>query len=239
MLKILGDFYRRVKENLASLLIIYSPIILILVVIELQQYIPISELTRDTVDLVRGNIYTGLISDIGIYLWFCSASICFLGALILRHNDHKQRQAIFLVILGTFILWLGIDDRLLVHDKLIDGGEVIYAVYALAAMYFVYNYWDLLMASAYEQFFIALAFLAGSTFVDAIKDLIRLFEQEVIYERIGEFFGTSYDVVYQNAYLLEDGLKLMGIVGLSVFCAMFVYQEIVPEVVEKNVQQNA
>ena len=150
----------QLKHNRTSLLIVYLPLLILLAALALQTSVKISHLTEDTVFVLDGEVYVGIISDVSIYLWVAATSICFIGGTVLGVSEHKHQERNFLYVMGCFTLFLTVDDRILLHDHLIDGGEAIYAVYVLFMIVALYHFRSLLSSDYSVLLFLAL-FLLG------------------------------------------------------------------------------
>ncbi len=60
---------------------------------------------------------TGLMSNIGVLIWCAAAAVCGFCGATLRGVPGKADLSTFLLILGGFNAWLGMDDLLVLHEE--------------------------------------------------------------------------------------------------------------------------
>lgn len=165
--------------------------------------VTIPELTRDTADVAGVPFYTGAISNLGIVFWIITASVCLLTAEVLPKGATPKGEVSFVRASGYMTAVLGADDLFMVHDAvgpryLGISSEWIYGVYVVVICLILVRYRAVIMRNDYVLLVASLAFLAASLGVDVIHDL-KLFE------------GGLASIGLR--FLLEDGLKLLGIGG--------------------------
>lgn len=161
--------------------------------------IPIGRLTRDPTAIVGVPLYTGFLSQIGIFFWSASVAICMFSAKVLprRHPDSLKIRR-FLFISGLLTLVLGLDDAFLLHEELFPyfgiPQIVVLVSYAGFVLFYLIKFYSIILKTEYILLVMALVFFGISMTLDL-------------------FHPSGID-----PYLFEDGAKLLGIVSwLSYF----------------------
>ena len=157
--------------------------------------IPIGRLTRDPTAIVGVPLYTGFLSQIGIFFWSASTAVCIFSAKVLsRHPDSLEIKR-FLFVSGLLTLVLGLDDVFLLHEDFFPSfgvpEKVVFVSYAGIVLFYLVRFYSIILNTNY--------ILLGMALV---------------------FFGVSItlDLFSHGSYLFEDGAKLVGIVSwLSYF----------------------
>ena len=177
-------------------------LLVVAVFVSVRTEVSIAQLMRDTASFAGLPPYTGALSTLGFLLWCASATVCFFAASLLREREGTERAARFLTLSGMLTAVLMLDDAYQLHENAGQIGvpaNVIVLSYALAAAALFWTYRDIVRAS--EP---VLLVLAGVLFVLAIGADI-LHDLELL-----SIFGPDSTAI---AVLMEDGLKLLGIVG--------------------------
>lgn len=186
---------------LFTILVIYFDLVVLssVYVLGSVKQIPLGELTRDAGN-ITGQIFIGILSNLGIILWSVSATVCFLGAILLNKQPFKQR---FLFFSGLLTSVLAIDDAFLLHDGIIPRLFHIhewpcYVGYILIfALYITFFISDILSKTDYPILGLAFIFFGVSIVFDV-------------------FFETFPSAEVEP--FIEDGLKFIGI---SLWCYYF------------------
>jgi hypothetical protein len=98
--------------------VLFSSIFICFIIfLHVEKNITYAQLTRDPVSFAAVPIYTGFLSQIGVFFWACTAAICFFSSKILSIKNGDREIVKFLYISGFLTLILGIDDLLLLHEK--------------------------------------------------------------------------------------------------------------------------
>ncbi len=130
-------------------------------------------------------LYTGGILFLGLFLWSASASIVFMGAVLL-HNS--SRQSWFLVSAGIFTTMIALDDAFQLHNAISDHLPIpeilLYIAYfLLISGFLLYFFREILFETDFPLLAAALLFMGIS---------------------------ILFKVGAEN-YLLEGGFKISGI----------------------------
>lgn len=172
--------------------------------------IPVGNFTRDPIAILRGNPFTGVISNIGILFWCSTAAICIF---VSKSYPDRKEFSLFLLFSGLFTFILLLDDLFQLHEKVDTYFHVheytAYVVYfILISIYFV-KFGKIILSTEYMVLFIACCFLSLSVLADMLLS----------------YFITQRDI----KFLIEDGFKLFGIVTWFIYfirTSFFYMQEI-------------
>jgi hypothetical protein len=159
---------------------------------------PFGNFSRDPTDVLNGAFFIGALSSLGVLLWWTAATAAGLAGWIAR----RERIGLALLAAAAFTASLALDDLFLIHEIAAPDAGVpelsIYAAYAVAAAVFAWRFGAVVVrATPWPLLALACALLAADVAVDV---------------------GTRV-LLDRQIYALEDGLKLLGIVG---WCAYFV-----------------
>jgi hypothetical protein len=190
----------------------YLPALLIVAVTALQPGIPPRVLFEDPAGLVQVPFYVGLLSNTGAAIWAATAAICLFTSAVLKRAGGDRRLARFFLASGLLTGYMMWDDLIMFHERLfpvylsITEG-VPKAILLVAILAFLFFHRATILRSQYALLGLSLAFLGLSFTVDvsSIQDLMRQ------YTPIG----------VQSSYLIEDGSKLVGIVGWFAYFILF------------------
>ncbi len=81
-------------------------------------------LTRDPNTILKGHVYTGMISNLGIFLWSASATVCLITAGLLHKMKNNSSGKILMLFAGLLALLMGLDDAFQMHEKMFN--DIIY-----------------------------------------------------------------------------------------------------------------
>lgn len=180
-------------KGAAAVLLIAALVMSAAFVVQFKEGIPLGDLTRDPVSVAGVPLYVGFVSQLGIVLWSATAACCFLAALIVARQGLDIRWRNFFLGAAGLSLMLGLDDLYLLHEVFFPyfgiPELVVFGVYGLLVAVFLGRYLSLLLRSDFLLLAMAFGFLGLSVLAD-------LFDVELI-----------------EPYLLEDTLKLIGILG--------------------------
>jgi hypothetical protein len=192
-----------VHRSFYFLLKLYLPVFLILVgiaVVSEVNDISTGDLTRDPTAIFRASPFIGLLSNLGILAWCASVAIVTFTASFLRTRTDRKAEEIFFWASAGLTLVLLVDDLFRLHDFIFPfilhiRQEAFYVLYIFFALAYLWFYWKMVIASRLAGFMmLAFVFWGLAVVLDA------LFET-----------GQSWH------FLVEDGLKFLGIFSWSVF----------------------
>jgi hypothetical protein len=157
------------------------------------------ELSRDVATTARVHALTGLQSNLGVLLWWSGASVAlFAGLLRWPAGDDCGRMLLWF---GALTAMLAADDLLLFHEAIAPaylglGEKAVLLGYGVVAAAILLRFRRTILAGpALPTLVMAFALLASSVLVDAVQDR----------------WQSPWRV------LVEDGFKLLGIVGWSAY----------------------
>ena len=165
----------------------------------LQTIIPPEQLTKDTIAITGGKFYHGLLSNIGLFLWGATTTICFFSYIILKKSVYQTKRKFILGgALLSFILLL--DDFLLLHELVSPrylglSENYLFLTYFLLLLSFNLYFLREIVAAQVLFIFFAFTFFALSVICDKILPQ------------------------YGRIVIIEDGFKFLGIVGWFSFFA--------------------
>lgn len=207
--------------NIGSWQIIFTfvPSLLILLAVFLAKIffnINISVLMRDPAYIAGHSPLTGIVSNLGGIIWFCSATICLFSAVVL-YGYKSKNIFVFFLCSGLLSLYLGLDDFFMFHEYLASrylGIRENYILLSIGILVIAYlaRFWKLVLSMEYRFFLLSLVFLCASVFIDVIPkslvvsygDWILLYEDGCKFLGIASwlsyFFGISYTII-RNSFL--------------------------------------
>ncbi len=187
-------------------------LLLLVVVARLAWHIPVGDLTRDPATVAGTHPFVGWLSNVGVLGWCATASICLFTASVLRRRDHRPDTARFLLAAGLFTLLMLIDDQFLLHDevfpKYLGVSETLwYLFYAVAFAGLIVVFHEQIQRSNYGLLCVSVACLGLSVAFDVVS-------------------GFTW---VTGLFLLEDGFKLLGIVGWALYFGSVCYRSLAEE----------
>jgi hypothetical protein len=165
------------------------------VVLRVTVGVPIGALTRDRVHFMGGPFYTGAYSTLGLLLWASTAAVCFFTVAVMtlqgapRGGRHRQ----MFVGAATLSLLLLADDMLMLHELVVPRylglpADATIGALGVAGLLFTIRFRREILQRLPLLFIATIACFAGAVLFDLLP-------------------------VAKAQYLVEDGLKLLGIAG--------------------------
>jgi len=188
-----------------QILVIYFMAISILIaiaVVSVEFHIKIPTFTRDVTAIANIALYSGFLSNLGIYLWCVSASASFFAAMVLRDiNQTKNFSFLFSsALLSTYLMF---DDAFQFHETLADklfgisNDKVVTAILGIAVFVYLKSFINVILKTKYISLLLAFAFLSLSVVSDTILE--------------------PWSQLGQWEYFIEDGAKWIGIVSWCIY----------------------
>ncbi|MBK7896373.1 MAG: hypothetical protein WAS33_04700 [Candidatus Promineifilaceae bacterium] len=203
----LTNLYKQLNQHLTAAVTLYFFAFSLLLMVYIAGRfvgIPPANLLRDTSSLAEVAPWIGLVSNVGALLWCAAVTVCFAGtAVATQQNDLLNRR--FFLASGLLTAFLLVDDFFVLHESFRDylgfPEKAFYAFYLIFfSLYFV-KYGRYILKTDFLFLALGLAFLGASFGLDNIQEII-----------------INYAPI--DYYLLEDGLKLLGIVNWFGFFAI-------------------
>ncbi|MCA9918629.1 MAG: hypothetical protein KC445_11795 [Anaerolineales bacterium] len=203
----------QVAQHLTAVIILYAfAFVLLLMVYVAGRFmgIPPANLLRDTSSLAEVAPWTGFVSNVGVLLWCATMTICFAGTAVATQQNDLLNYRFFLAS-GLLTAFLMVDDFFVLHESFRDylgfPEKAFYAFYLVFFGLYLVRYGRYILTTDYLFLALAFAFLGVSFGLDNFQEMIT------------DFVPVDY-------YLLEDGLKLLGIVSWFGFFAVHFKQHI-------------
>jgi hypothetical protein len=164
-------------------------------------------LLRDMAQTAGVHPFTGLVSNLGAFLWCSAAAICAFASAA-RYRAGHMAEGRFFLFAGLLSAALWIDDFFMIHDYMLPsalGGiipfrvELVFLIpLGLAFAAFVVGYRRELLRTRYGILVAAVVLLGGSVVIDLFSDWLTT--------HLGPW-----------RILAEDGFKWMGIVCWALY----------------------
>lgn len=146
--------------------------------------VPVDELTKDPIIFGEGMaVYTGFLSQTGIFFWSGAASVCLFCGSILPREMLESGFARFLTVSGAFTLFLGLDDAFLLHETLLPRfgipQNLVLIVYLVFTLSYLFVFRQLILSTRYRLLAVALGAFAISLALDVTEPfdyLLTFFE---------------------------------------------------------------
>jgi hypothetical protein len=160
--------------------------------------VPLSHFTRDPVTTLRGHVYTGVQSHVGVLVWWAAAAVSFFAAVVVKRARHESEQAAFLVWSAVITSVLALDDLFLFHEQLAPKylrvhQKLVIVAYGFALIAYLVEFRRTILGTEY-------ALLAAALVLFALSSLVDFFE---------DHWRSGWRI------FVEDGFKLLGIVSWS------------------------
>lgn len=214
----LGGFWGSTPEALAipagipmsfnttrTILAIYVLAISVLLAIaaaEVVLQIPIPMFTKDVTAIAEIHPLSGILSNIGIYLWCISATASFFAAMVLRVLG-RTKIVSFLFNSAFLSTYLMLDDAFLFHEFMAPeflgiSENLAIMTLGIAVLVYVKSFLPVILKTDRIVFIAALTFLSSSVALDFI-------------------LKTWFQQIGQWEFLIEDGAKWLGIVSWCIY----------------------
>jgi len=148
----------------------------------------IMEILRDPAQQSGESSFRGFLSNIGIWLWVCSAAISYFFVLTSETIIKKNFKGLF-ILTGTLSMLLAVDDFFMIHDRYVSQ-KICYLVYAIFIGFLFIRHFKMIIEIAGFAFLLAGVLLASSIITDLIQSKIPL--------------------DYQYTQIIEEGFKFIG-----------------------------
>ncbi len=160
--------------------------------------------------------YTGSLSQLGILLWCATATTIWLTCFVLGGGaDERRETRRFLLLSGTFVTVLMLDDLYLVHEEVMKRylhvpEALPLAGYALLGVVFLWSSRSEILRGEYGLFLLALGLLGVSDLCDFVPD--------ALYEGVRG--------MQKLETLIEEGSKLLGIATWLAFYVRYASRQV-------------
>jgi hypothetical protein len=161
------------------------------------KHVPLGNLTRDPANTLEYPWYFGAVSYFGVLMWCATASLCLFSSIVMSGSPTFEEPRKFLLAAGLLSAALLFDDLFLFHEivfpeKLHIPELLLYAVYGASVLLILVFFRTTIARTDYLILIAAGAFLGLSEIADTL---------------------TNFSEDTSAKFLIEDGLKFMGIVN--------------------------
>ena len=191
---------------------IYTAIIasqlILLAAVAIQTSVPLERLFRDTIAVAEEypgccSVYDGMISNLGILLWWATASIAAFAALTMASLSGRRYDVVALAMAAVFSAWLAMDDLFMLHESVFPivgwTQPMTYALYGVLVAAYIALSWRVVLVAAPLLLLLAIGMLGASVSVDILAD-----------QNLGAI-SIWLDENPRTELLLDDGFKFLGI----------------------------
>lgn len=157
--------------------------------------VPLYLATRDPAAVAEINPFIGVASYFGVLFWAAAATLCLFSAYLIQAKE----LSVFFGLAGALSLLLLFDDLFLLHETIFFTylhlpEKVVFASYGCFLLIWLLRFRETILSTNFVVLGLSLFFFASSLLVDAFQESLQ------VYLKGARIF-------------LEDGLKLLGIVG--------------------------
>jgi hypothetical protein len=124
----------------------------------------LKDIVRDPAQQTGQSSFLGFISNVGVWLWVCSGTLCLFSAGIGGFTAGQKHKEL-LILIGTLSLILAVDDFFLLHDRYLPQ-KPVFLFYAAFALTLLIRYFKKIMEIEGFAFLLAGGLLALSIFTD-------------------------------------------------------------------------
>ncbi|MDM9381567.1 hypothetical protein QUB80_12735 [Chlorogloeopsis sp. ULAP01] len=193
------------KALLSIMLLIYVPVLMLFAILKLQTKIPISILTRDPSSIAQVPSYWGAISNIGILMWCGAVVIPWFSFKLLQQTKNNKEFSRFFLFSGCLTSILLLDDLFLLHEGVFPNRlkipeKFVLVGYGIILSFYLIKFRKVILKTNFILLVFALSFFGLSAIFDSLP-LRGWLENE-------------------DQYLVEDGLKFLGIVSWLTYFAI-------------------
>ena len=188
----------------------------VVVALHLWKDIPVGDLTRDPIILGKLPVHIGFLSQIGLFIWSASATLClFSFAILARHEKHRKFRQ-FLLVSGLLTMLLALDDAFLMHEFVLPSIGIpqnfVLGSYVVFVLLYLLRFKQVILETEYVLLAMALFFFAVSVILDVLHSpgihpyffedsakLVGLVSWLAYFFRVGEYSVQLHSTPQSNA----------------------------------------
>lgn len=199
----------RIKLGNKKNLLAFIPPVLFMAILYIIGEPYIYQVMTDPIGLLNGEVWSGLGSNLGVFIWACSASIAvFAGLHVCNSQPEKKSLGEFLILLGGLTFVLSFDDLFLVHDIILPHfgihEMVTYSIYALTGCFILFRYLKLISSFPNILFLTGGSLFAASIFLDLIPPTPTIGFFEDAFKFVGIFVWSVYLIQMSKVALTSE-----------------------------------
>lgn len=170
--------------------------------------IDLGDLTRDPNTILKGHVYTGMISNAGIFFWSASATICLFTAVFIYKLNGMTKSFLLMLFSGLLSFVLGFDDVFQMHEKMFTDiryipEELFFITYFICIIFIVIVSYKEFIKTDFVMWLLALFMFFMSLVVD--HDYIYVQNDHAFWEDSFKFTG----IVIWSVYYLKTAMNLI------------------------------
>ncbi|WP_315790007.1 hypothetical protein [Fischerella sp. JS2] len=190
--------FARFRVLLPIILLIYTPVVILFVILKLQNKVPVEYLTRDPLAVAKAPFYWGAISNFGILIWCGAVVISLFSFKILQNVKICSEFSHFFLFSGVITSILLLDDLFLLHEEVFPyylniSEKLVFLGYGILISFYLVRFRKTILKTEFIFLVLAFGFFGLSVFLDLLP--------------VTDWLGN------ENEYLLEDGAKLLGMIS--------------------------
>lgn len=172
---------------------------------------------RDPAAIVNTGPWIGLFSNVGVFICWIAAVIAVFTALVLRRASGQVRTVQFFLASGLLSGVLALDDFFMIHEWVVPtylplSDDALLGVYGIAGAVVVYSFRREIRRTRYPILLLAGICFSVSTLLDVAG--VEWFEKR----------GVPTRLAWNLEYVVEDGLKLMGLIAWTQYFTLTCYE---------------
>lgn len=168
----------------------------------------LGDLTRDPNTILKGHVYTGMISNAGIFFWSASATICLFTAVFIYKLNGMTKSFLLMLFSGLLSFVLGFDDVFQMHEKMFTDiryipEELFFLTYFICVVFIVIVSFKAFIETDFVMWLLALSMFVMSLVVD--HNYIYVQNDHAFWEDAFKFTG----IVIWMVYYLKTSMHLI------------------------------
>jgi hypothetical protein len=170
--------------------------------------IDLGDLTRDPNTILKGHVYTGMISNAGIFFWSASATICLFTSVFIFKLHGICKSFLLMFFSGLLSFVLGFDDVFQMHEKMFTDiryipEELFFITYFICIIFIVIVSYKEFIKTDFVMWLLALFMFFMSLVVD--HNYIYVQNDHAFWEDAFKFTG----IIIWAVYYLKTSMHLV------------------------------
>ena len=202
--------------------------VVLLIVVATLSSKTIEEISREPSSWSHVPTHAGLFQIASYIVWSIGVGICFFVAWLLYKLQLPVRKRVFWIYSGTLLSIFLLDDAFLLHeDVLLNIGipEItLYLIYLVGTLLYAPLFREEVQETPYLLLLIGLGMLGVSALVDLNEDGI---------------LESFFDKHYRAGWLMEDGIKLPGILTYNLYFVYTASRELLPRLQPAHIMDDS
>lgn len=163
------NFWFSLKSMLALLFFVVS-----VMLIGLYEGIDLSDLTRDPNAVHRQMAYVGFVSNLGIFIWASTITVCWISAYMMRPGEGTTVMRSFLKWSGLITMVIAFDDLFQLHETVLPvftglTEDYLYLFYIITCFVYTIKFYRILLNKNFVILIFAYLSFASSIIIDELE----------------------------------------------------------------------